>query len=119
MCAGSNISPPVSRLKSHKEEHGGMYNTAAQGQTPQRKTYHQHQDHGTLIDVVCVDAGPFPKPAPEFQRFEKTFSVIQKTLVSSTKGSAGLCCVFCPIWHQTFEYLNVKHPRAIVIGSLL
>ena len=30
-----------------------------------RLSYHQNQDHGSLVDVVCVDSSPLPKPAPE------------------------------------------------------
>lgn len=43
-------------------------NTDAEGQIRQKCTYYQDEDHGTLVDVVSVDAGSFSKPAPEMCR---------------------------------------------------
>lgn len=43
---------------------GSVLNAAAaEGRV--KDSYHQHQDHGTLVDVVCVDASSLPEPAPE------------------------------------------------------
>lgn len=37
-------------------------------------SYHQHQNHGALVDVVRVDAGSLPKPAPETRQQEVVFT---------------------------------------------
>lgn len=47
---------------------GPTASAAAEGRIPKKiikDSYHQHKNHGTLVDVVCVDAGSLPKPAPE------------------------------------------------------
>lgn len=28
-------------------------------------SHHEHQDHGPLVDVICVHTRPLPKPAPD------------------------------------------------------
>lgn len=38
--------------------------------------YHQHQNHGTLVDVVRVDTGSLPEPTPETSQRKDTSSNI-------------------------------------------
>lgn len=31
-------------------------------------SHHEHQNHGTLVDVVCVYTRSLPKPAPDIRK---------------------------------------------------
>lgn len=40
-------------------------------------SHHKHQNHWTLVDVVCVDACSFPEPTPDIHKEKK--GILNKT----------------------------------------
>lgn len=83
----------------HVQQDVNRMNTGADGQIRQKCTYYQDKDHGTLVDVVSVDAGSFSKPAPEMSR---QANVIMLSLVfpSVLRMNANNLCEQQLIWNN-------------------